>query len=355
MCYRHERLFLRSGSEVLMATHHPLILVTGATGAIGPLVVKALHAAGYSIRTLSIDPPPAGAWPEDVETLIGDVTDMSAVQAAMQGIESVIHLAALLHIVNPPDHLLDLYRKINVGGTKNVVESAVKANVGRIMFFSTIAVYGDTDGQIVNEDTPPRPDTFYGQTKLDAEKMVLTAKDRAGKPIGTVLRLAAVYGSRIKGNYRQLLMALERGWFLPIGPGRNRRTVIYDKDVAKAAVLTLRHPAAAGRLYNVSDGQYHRLKEIITAMCRALGRIPPRFSLPAAPVRFTVGVFEDALKMIGLKPPITRATIDKYLEDVAADSQLIQKELGFTPCFGLTAGWEDTVREMRRPGNGKQP
>ena len=341
--------------EVVTAKHRPLVLVTGATGAIGPLVVEAFLAAGYSIRTLSIDPPPAGAWPEDVETLIGDITDLSAVQAAMQGVESVVHLAALLHVVNPPDHLLDLYQKINVGGTKNVVECAVKANVGRILFFSTIAVYGDTDGQIVNEDTLPQPDTFYGRTKLGAEQMVLTAKDKDGKPIGTVLRLAAVYGSRIKGNYRQLLMALERGWFLPIGRGRNRRTMIYDKDIAKAAVLALRHPAAAGRLYNVSDGQYHRLEEIMTAMCRALGRIPPRFSLPAAPVRFTVGVFEDALKMIGLKPPVTRATIDKYLEDVAVDSQRIQTELGFTPGFDLTAGWEDAVQEMHRPGKGKQP
>lgn len=339
----------------MTASHRPLVLVTGATGAIGPLVVEAFLTAGYSIRTLSLDPPPAGAWPVDVEVLIGDVTDMSAVQAAVQGVESVVHLAALLHVVNPPDHLLDLYRKINVGGTKNVVESAVKANVRRILFFSTILVYGDTEGRIVNEATSPRPDTLYGRTKLEAEKMVLAAKDKAGNPIGTVLRLAAVYGSRVKGNYRQLLMALERGWFVPIGSGSNRRTVIYDKDIAKAAVLALGHPEAAGRLYNVSDGQYHRLKEMIEAIARALGRTPPRFSLPAAPVRVIVGVFEDALKMIGLKPPVTRATIDKYLEDVAVDCRLIQKELGFTPGFDLTAGWEEAVREMRRPGRGNQP
>jgi nucleoside-diphosphate-sugar epimerase len=338
-----------------MANHRPLVLVTGATGAIGPLVVEAFLTAGYSIRTFSLDPPPAVAWPEGVEMLSGDITDMSAVKAAVQGVESVVHLAALLHVVNPPDHLLDLYRKINVGGTKNVVESAIEANVGRILFFSTISVYGDTNGHIVNEDTLPRPDTFYGRTKLEAEKMVLTAKGKAGNPIGTVLRLAAVYGSRIKGNYRQLLMALERGRFFPIGQGRNRRTLIYDKDVAKAAVLALGHPAAAGRLYNVSDGHYHRLEEIIEAICRALGRIPPRFSLPVAPVSVAVGVFEGALKMVGLKPPVTRATIAKYIEDVAVDSQLIQKELGFAPGFDLHAGWEQAVREMRRPGKGNRP
>ena len=336
----------------MTANRRPMVLVTGATGAIGPLVVEALLAAGYSIRTFSIDPPSAGAWPEGVETLDGDITDRSAVRGAMQGVESAVHLAALLHVMNPPDHLLDLYRKINVGGTKNVVESAIEAKVGRVLFFSTISVYGDTSGRIVDETALPRPNTFYGGTKLEAEKMVLEAKDKTGNPVGAVLRLAAVYGSRVKGNYRQLLTALERGWFCPIGRGQNRRTLIYDKDVAKAAVLALGHPAAAGRVYNVSDGRYHRLEEIMMAICRALGRTPPRFALPAAPVRVAVGIVEDMLKTIGLKPPVTLATIDKYLEDVAVDGRLIQDELGFAPAFDLNAGWADAVREMRRSGRG---
>ena len=106
-----------------------LILITGATGAVGPLVVEAFHAAGYSIRTLSIDPPPVGIWPDDVEALIGDITDVSAVQDAMQGVEAVIHLAALLHIVNPPPALQEKYERINVGGTATVIEAAIQAGV----------------------------------------------------------------------------------------------------------------------------------------------------------------------------------------------------------------------------------
>lgn len=327
------------------------LLITGATGAVGPLVVKACHAAGYAVRTLSIAPPPVGAWPDDIEALLGDVTDVSVVQAAMQGVSAVIHLAALLHIVDPPDHLRDQYQKVNVGGTKIVVDAAVRENVGRVLFFSTIAVYGDTQGHIVSEATSPRPDTFYGQTKLEAELIVLAAKNAAGEPIGTVLRLAAVYGARIKGNYRQLLRALERRWFVPIGPGQNRRTLIYDQDIAAAAVLALRHPAAAGRIYNVSDGKYHSLAEIIAAMCLALGRKPPLFSLPVAPVRGTVDLLAEALKIVGYKSPVTRASIDKYLEDVAVDCQLIQKELGFAPRFDLYTGWQDTVQEMRLAEN----
>jgi UDP-glucose 4-epimerase len=328
-----------------------LVLITGATGAVGPSVVEAFHAAGYSIRTLSIDPPPVSTWPDDVETLIGDVTDVSTLKAAMEGVASVIHLAALLHIVNPPLTLQEKYERINVGGTSAVVEVAIQAGVKRVVFFSTIAVYGKSDGRVLTEDASPHPDTIYAQTKLRAEQIVLQAKRLKGLPLGTVLRFGAIYGSQIKGNYRRLLQSLARGRFIPIGRGLNRRTLVYDKDVARAAVLAAEHPAAAGKIFNVSDGQFHTLNKIIKTICEALERTPPRISLPVGPVRLTAGILEDVSRLIGRKSPIVRATIDKYIEDVAIDSRRIQAELGFVPQYDLAAGWKETVKEMRRMGD----
>ena len=83
------------------------VLVTGATGAVGPRVVQALSSAGYAVRTFSLDKPLSGIFPQDVDERIGDVTDPSAVQSAMQGVDAVVHLAALLHVVNPPPELRD--------------------------------------------------------------------------------------------------------------------------------------------------------------------------------------------------------------------------------------------------------
>ena len=107
------------------------------------------------------------------------------------------------------------------------------------------------------------------------------------------MRLGAVYGPRIKGNYERLTRALARHRFIPIGNGLNRRTLIYDKDVGRAAVLAVSHPAAAGRVFNVTDGEYHTLNEIIESICAALGRTPPRLSLPVVPVRFLAGIVEE--------------------------------------------------------------
>ena len=327
-----------------------IVLITGATGSIGPSVVRALQQTGCQIRTFSVDAATAGMFPPNVEVVSGDVTDVVAVQSAMKGIDAVVHLAALLHIVNPRSELREKYERINVGGTAMVVDAAISAGVKRVVLFSTIAVYGQAEGQVLDEQLPTKPDTFYAQTKLAAEEIVLNAKSTDGQPLGAVLRLGAVYGSRIKGNYERLTHALARHRFIPVGSGLNRRTLVYDKDVGRAAVLAVSHPAAAGRVFNVTDGAFHTLNEIIESICSALGRKPPQLSLPISPTRALVGLVEKVSRSIGLKPPVTREMIDKYTEDIAVDGSLIQKELGFMPQYDLKVGWEEAIQEMRECG-----
>jgi len=324
-----------------------LVLITGATGAVGPRVVHALDQAGFLIRSFSVDTPASGMFPQNVKVLIGDVTDQAAVQFAMQGVDSVVHMAALLHIVNSTPELREKYERVNIGGTATVAEAAIKAGVKRVVLFSTIAVYGPSEGRVLNEMSPTHPDTFYAQTKCAAEQIVLNARGADGQPLGNVLRLGAVYGSRIKGNYERLTRALAGNRFIPIGNGLNRRTLVYDKDVGRAAALAVSHPAAAGRVLNVTDGRLHTLNEIIKSICSALGRKTPRLSLPVCPMRIAAGLIEKGSHAIGITPPVTRETVDKYTEDIAVDGSLIQKELGFVPQYDLKAGWEETLRERK--------
>ena len=328
-------------------SNQPIILVTGATGAVGPRVVAAMRDAGFRIRTLSLDLPPRGVWEDDVETRMGDITDPAVVLSAMLNVDAVMHLAARLHIVNPPPELRAKYERVNIGGTDIVVQAAIRASVRRVVLFSTIAVYGASHGRVLDEATPPQPQTFYGQTKLAAEQIVLSARNSSGHSIGTVLRLGAVYGPRVKGNYRELVKALANSRFIPIGPGGNRRTIIYDKDVGRAAVLAVIHPAAAGRVFNVTDGEFHTLKEIIDSICAALGRRPPNYSIPVSWARFVAGILEDGTRLIGRRAPITRSTIHKYTEDIAVSGKRIREELGFSSQYDLETGWKETIQEMR--------
>jgi nucleoside-diphosphate-sugar epimerase len=326
-----------------------VVLVTGATGAVGPSVVRACRAAGYSVRTLSVDSPDGAVLPLGVDVRVGDVCDVRTVRAAVAGVDVVIHLAALLHRFGNSAALGPQYERINVGGTENVVRAGIAESVRRVVFLSTIAVYGPSSGQLIDENTPPHPETPYGQTKLAAEQAVLAATS-GRQPIGTVLRAADAYGPRVKGNYRRLAVMIARRRFVQVGPGANRRTLVFDRDLANAAVLAAGHPAAAGAVFNVSDGQVHTLAEIIAAICRAVGRHPPRFSVPLAAARVAIGACERGCQLAGVRPPVTRTLLDKYTEDVAVDATLIQRVLGFVPSVDLDLGWRETMAGLRDAG-----
>ena len=194
------------------------------------------------------------------------------------------------------------------------------------------------------------PASIYARTKLQAERIVLAAKGLDGNAFGSVLRLGAAYGFRVKGNYRRLVRSLAKRSFIPVGNGMNRRTLVYDRDVGSAALLAASNPSAAGRIFNVTDGRHHSLNEIIETICRILDRKPPRFSLPARPTRALCDIIEKGSHTLGLKPPFTKDMIDKYTEDLAVDGTLIQRELAFVPKYDLETGWKETIEEMRAKG-----
>ena len=314
----------------------PTALITGATGAIGSVLVGQLLEHGYEVRALVRSAQ--GRLPEAVKIFKGEITDCHALREAAAGTDVIFHLAAKLHINNPAPALKADYRRINVDGTRCLVEAAQAAGVRRLVFFSTINVYGPSrPRQVLNEDSPLRPDSWYAETKIEGEQIAL-----AGVP-AVVLRLAAVYGPGMKGNYVRLLNALRRRRFAMIGDGRNRRTLVHMNDACAAALAAARHRGAAGRIYNVTDGRIHTLREIIEAMSSALSRRPPRFHLPVWPVRLAAGLIEDGLNLVGKRSPVGRATVDKFIEDIAVAGTLIENELGYRPRYDLAAGWRETV------------
>jgi UDP-glucose 4-epimerase len=327
----------------------PLILVTGASGAIGPAVVEALLAAGHDVRTLARQVDDT-RYSRGVETRAGDISDPGAVTSAVHGVVGVVHLAARLHLAGPPSRDIDAYRRVNVNGTASVVNAAIAAGVRRVVFASTIAVYGSSLTETESERSPARPDTPYAETKFQAEEIIRNARTSDGRAIGVVLRLAAVYGSRIKGNYRSLVKALARHRFLPIGDGTSRRTLVHDHDVGRAIVRALEHPAAAGRTYNVTDGGVHTTDEIVAAICRALGRPVPRWHVPAPFAFGAATVFDELHRLTGRGAGVLRDRLKRYVENVAIDGSAIQRELLFVPDYPLERGWQVVVDEMRSRG-----
>jgi UDP-glucose 4-epimerase len=255
----------------------------------------------------------------------------------------VIHLAGTLHVTSSTHQAATDYESLNVAGTAALARDAVARGVRRVVFFSTISVYGDTHGSTASESTPVMPITPYARSKVAAE-IALEEQCRGTSCIATVLRVAAVYGPRVKGNYLTMFDRLAQGRSLPVLPGSNRRSLVFVDDAARAALLVADHPRAAGGTYNVTDGQVYSVAEIVTAMCVALGRSVPRVGIPswaaAALVNASRPILRGALVNVA-------ALVDKYVEDVAIDGSALRNELGFQPSVDLLEGWRRTAREAR--------
>jgi nucleoside-diphosphate-sugar epimerase len=128
-----------------------------------------------------------------------------------------------------------------------------------------------------------------------------------------------------------------------VGPGLNRRTLVHELDAAEAALLVARSAPAAGRVYNVSDGQIHRLHDVIEALYQALGRSSPPIRLPIGLARAAARVGDTGLSIFGREERLV-SLLDKYTEDVAVRADRIQSELGFRARFDLRSGWQDALR-----------
>lgn len=318
-------------------------LITGATGAVGPPVVRAFLAAGYAVRVLVRHSPRPDELPDSVEIFAGDILS-SPLSEATRDIDVIVHLAALLHLNAPVAQSLPQYERVNVNGTRNLVAAAIESGVCRFVYFSTIAVYGPGDGRIIDESAPPVAATPYAASKLAAESIVLDAK-RNGVPIGVVLRMASIYGPGVKGNYRRLIHAMHGHRYFPIGAGANRRTLIYEDDAGQAALLAAESTAVPGQVFNVTDGSHHTIAEIAGSIAGALGRRSPRVHLPINMARMAAGIVDRVAPRIH-----ARMLLNKYCEDIAVDGSRFQRVAGFQPRVDLATGWNATIRRMKDAG-----
>ncbi|MBI9089849.1 MAG: NAD-dependent epimerase/dehydratase family protein [Desulfobacterium sp.] len=323
------------------------VLVTGATGVVGRFLVTALLKKGYCVRALVRKKVGCDILPSRVEQVTGDITDAASVCSAVAGVCFVFHLAARLHVNNPSPALKDEYHSVNVAGTLNVLEAASYAKADRIIFFSTISVYGaGKSNQVVDEGSATAPDTLYAGTKLKAEFLIdAFCRNRLDAPEVTVLRLASVYGRRVKGNYKLMIHAVEKGGFVFPGNGDNRRTLVHEEDVASAAILAAEHPLAKGRTFNVTDGTTHTVQDIVTAIARALGKQPLEIHIHDTLIRAIVCLLGSPL--FRRLPRIEKLgyMIDKMNEHVAVNGGKIQQDLGFVPQWGLDRGMRLALTE----------
>lgn len=308
------------------------ILVTGATGYVGQALLDDLITTHHNVvAAVRSSPEKIKA---DRVVLIDDIGPGTDWSGHLQGIDVIIHLAARVHMMsdNASDPLFE-NRKINLDGTVQLARAACNAGVSRFIFTSTIKVNGEaTPPQTpFDEHSPPNPNNPYGQSKWEAEQALIDICS-SSKMEYCILRPPIVYGPKIKGNFQSLLGLCQKNPPLPLASIKNKRSLIYVKNLTNAIIACLENPQAANQLFLVSDEDDLSVPELITKICLAFGQKPKLFPFPAI-----------LLKFLGI---ITRKSnsIQRLLDSLCLNSQKIQTQLKWHPPFTVEEGLQATAK-----------
>lgn len=305
----------------------PLVLVTGATGFVGSALCAALPLQGLRVRRAVRASTRPGT-----DVVAGHIDGTTDWTAALEGVDSIVHLAARTHdALDPTFRRVDDYRQLNVAGTRKLAEDAARAGVRRFVFMSSVKVNGEsTHGEPFRESDVPHPQDAYGITKLEAEQVLHGLSQTSTMEI-VVLRPPLVYGAGVKGNFLRLMGLLAKGVPLPFGSVRNRRSLIYVGNLVDAIVTALRSSEAAGRTYLLSDGAPMSTPDLLRRLGRALGRDARLLSCPSAVLRAAGAVTGRSQEM---------ARLTGSLE---VDSTRIARELGWTAPHLPEHGFRETA------------
>jgi nucleoside-diphosphate-sugar epimerase len=320
------------------------VLITGANGFIGHGLCHSLLRSGHGVRCAvragvpsgniaGIVDPLTGLAREGLETIsIGNIGSETKWDDALTGIETVIHLAARVHILkesarNP----FAEFRLVNVAGTERLARMAVSAGVRRLVYVSSVKVNGEhTPGSPFTETNTPGPQDAYGLSKWEAEQALLKIAAETGLEV-VIVRPPLVYGPGVGGNFLRMMNWINRGFPLPLGSIRNSRSLIYLGNLVNALVACITHVRAAGNIFLVSDGEDVSTPELIRQLARAMARRPRLVAFPPA-----------LLRVAGLLTGKS-AEVDRLLGSLRVDSSKIRRELQWTPPFSMTQGLRETA------------
>jgi nucleoside-diphosphate-sugar epimerase len=323
------------------------ILVTGGTGFTGTALVRRLREEGHDVVALDYK---EGLQCDTLramgaEVVIGSVTDRAAVDRSMRGVEFVFHLAAAFRELNVPNAFYD---EVNVGGTKIVLESAIREGVRKFVYCSTCGVHGNVEHPPADEDAPIRPADYYQRTKYEAEPLVKALAPASMETV--ILRPAAIYGPGDPERFFMIFKRVAKGSFPMFGDGRTLYHPLYVDNLVDAFLLCMPAGAGNGREYLIADEQYYPIEVIVKEVARAL-EVPVRIPhYPVLPVVLAGHVVEKLCRPFGITPPIFPRRVDWYRQNRAFDIGRAQRELGYNPRVPLDVGLRRTGEWYRRMG-----
>jgi nucleoside-diphosphate-sugar epimerase len=315
------------------------ILITGGNGFVGRHLVAALQARGDQVRVLALPKEDASRLEQrGAEVYRGDIRDPETLRAPVRGVDGVLHLAAMQDVWRP----LDVYRAVNVGGTRNVARAALAAGVRRFVHMSSSSVYGMGHGHPVDETFPLTPfNDPYPVTKAEADRAVQRMTEQDGLP-GVIIRPDQIFGPGDVLHFGAMAERMLNGRGFLVGNGDNRMPFVYVDDVVRGLLLALDHDKAAGNAYNITNDSPLTQRQMLEAIAEDVGARPPGRRIPYRAL-YGAGYLAErlarTLPSVG-RPPVTRLGVAFFGTDNRYAIGKARSELGYRPGVSL----RDAVR-----------
>ncbi len=307
------------------------VLITGANGFVGKYLSEAMVRQGFQVRGAV---RASVVTPDGVDAVtVGGIDETTDWSEALHDVDVVIHLAARVHVMKEAasDPLAE-FLKVNLHGTVNLAEQAVKAGVKRLVYVSTIKVNGEetVDGQSYSETDTPAPQDPYGISKWQAEQSLQRIAQDSGLEV-VVVRPPLVYGPGVKGNFISLFSAIDKGIPLPLAGANNARSLVFVGNLADILINCTKQPSAVSQTFLVSDDAEVSTGTLVEKIAASLGRNSRSFYFPPMLLRITA-------KILGRS-----AQIDRLFGSLRVDNAKICAELGWKPPFSLDEGLRKTA------------
>lgn len=295
------------------------ILLTGASGFVGRRIYQQLLPE-HSITTMGRTTCSAQHVRCD---LAEQVPDLPA-----RRFDIVIHAAGKSNAVARTKTERAGYQRVNVQGTVNLLNALEKQAVlpAAFVYLSTVLVYGCLSGQALPETTPLLATDPYGASKLAAERLLQEWAARTGVRL-TILRLPLVVAEPLNGNLEAMQTAIRRGYYVRIGSGSARRSMVRADDVAAVLIRA----ASLGGTFNLTDGDHPTVRELEEALARKLGRERP---IPAISLPLMKGIarFGDGINaIIGRRFPVDSIALQKLTSTLIFSDERARQQLDWQP------------------------
>ncbi len=323
-------------------------LITGATGLLGSHIVEKLTEAGQPIRALVRASSDTSFLDErGVEKVLGDITDPASLPAAMEGVQTVYHVAAKVGDWGPWERFV----AISIDGTRNMLNAARDAKVERFLHVSSISAYGHPDGEgmVVDETAPLGVDlhkwSYYSRAKVEAEKLAWEYHNRGDVPV-TVVKPSWLYGQRDRASLPRMIRAIRAGKGKLVGDGSNRLNLTYAGNEAEGCILAATSDKALGQAYNLAcDGEITQ-GEYFNKIADCLGVKPVTKKVPYA-IAYRAAFLMELFGRLthSTKPPlVTRYVVWLMGRQCFFSSEKARRELGWKPTVGYDEGIAQSVK-----------